>query len=63
MLKNEKIAEARAEVERLTDAVTNTEAKAKAAATWWEAGLYKDKAQVYCAELLKAREWLRILTA
>lgn len=58
-----KIAAARADVQRWEDAVANAEAKAKAAAQWWEAGLYKDKTQVYRAELLKAREWLRILTA
>lgn len=63
----EKIAEARADVQRWRDAIKDSEAKAKEYIEWWndrpQAAYYKEQAKVYREELRKAREWLRILTA
>lgn len=63
----EKIAEARAEVQRLKDAVKDSEAKAKEFIEWWndrpQAAYYREQAKIYREDLKQAREWLRILTA
>lgn len=63
----EKIAEARADVQRLKDAVKDSEAKAKEYIEWWndrpQAAYYREQAKIYREDLKQAREWLRILTA